>query len=412
MAVKKGNKLRAEEVVEALKSLHPDGQWAFIAELRVGTGYGTGREFVVGEGYKKVPNEAEQRLDAWAVNCWPSKGFTCVAYEVKVSRADFLHELKHPQKRELGLRYSNQFYFATPKGLVRPEELPAECGLVEISVDDTTRTTSIIVEAPQREMAEPPLRFTVALARRAGRALKTPGEVKAIEQALHAAESRALEGQSRSWSQETETLELERLVHRLLELDGWYHEERKGFFLPGDPQRFGDSHRGALARELERLKAGVPAITVRLPNPYLLDEHHRSLLRPGRSFYDLIYKLRVRVYQDGVQDPAALATEAAQHFLLWGGDLVKRDPAWVAALVADAVLEDNDYRLSRATAIVAAFDALLDEATTAKDPWCPPPKGAVEALRKAIVPGRSDKPFERRLPGLKQTLAEWRQARG
>jgi hypothetical protein len=37
-----------------------------------------------------------------------------VCHEVKTSRGDFLSELKHPIKRRIGMRYSNEFYFVTP----------------------------------------------------------------------------------------------------------------------------------------------------------------------------------------------------------------------------------------------------------------------------------------------------------
>jgi hypothetical protein len=35
-----------------------------------------------------------------------------VCYEVKTSRGDFLSELKRPLKRRIGMRYSNELYFA------------------------------------------------------------------------------------------------------------------------------------------------------------------------------------------------------------------------------------------------------------------------------------------------------------
>jgi hypothetical protein len=46
--------------------------------------------------------------------------------------ADFLCEIKQPLKRRIGLRYSNEFYFVTPAGLLKTSELPIECGLVEV----------------------------------------------------------------------------------------------------------------------------------------------------------------------------------------------------------------------------------------------------------------------------------------
>ena len=49
--------------------------------------------------------------------------------EVKSCRADFLSD----QKWEKYLPYATHFYFAAPQGAIKPEELPAEIGLVEIA---------------------------------------------------------------------------------------------------------------------------------------------------------------------------------------------------------------------------------------------------------------------------------------
>ena len=91
-------------------------EWLFLRELRVGTGR---------------QNGGAQRLDAFALNTLPHMAMKRVCYEVKTSRADFLSELKHPLKRRIGMRYSNEFYFVTPVELVAVAEIPPECGLVE-----------------------------------------------------------------------------------------------------------------------------------------------------------------------------------------------------------------------------------------------------------------------------------------
>jgi hypothetical protein len=99
------------------RGLHASrAEWLFFRELRVGTGRRNGNV---------------QRLDAFALNSLPHTGMKRVCYEVKIARGDFLGELKHPLKRRIGMRYSNEFYFVTPGGLVLPEEIPPECGLVE-----------------------------------------------------------------------------------------------------------------------------------------------------------------------------------------------------------------------------------------------------------------------------------------
>jgi len=42
-----------------------------------------------------------------------------ICSEVKMSRADYLCELKHPLKRRLEMRYSNEFYFVVPGGILQ-----------------------------------------------------------------------------------------------------------------------------------------------------------------------------------------------------------------------------------------------------------------------------------------------------
>ncbi len=81
----------------------PDGQWAFFRHLytEVCGGYGA------------------RTMDAWAMNCWESTGFRKIAFEVKVSRSDFLRELKDPRKREPAMKVSHQFYFVAPAGMIR-----------------------------------------------------------------------------------------------------------------------------------------------------------------------------------------------------------------------------------------------------------------------------------------------------
>jgi hypothetical protein len=40
--------------------------------------------------------------------------------------------MRNPLKRRIGMRYSNEFYFVTPLGLLHTDEIPVDCGLVEI----------------------------------------------------------------------------------------------------------------------------------------------------------------------------------------------------------------------------------------------------------------------------------------
>jgi len=91
-------------------------EWLFFRELRVGTGR---------------RNSSAQRLDAFALNCLPHLEMKRVCYKFKVSPADYFCELKHPLKRRIGMRYSNEFYFVVPGRMLEAAEIPAECGLIE-----------------------------------------------------------------------------------------------------------------------------------------------------------------------------------------------------------------------------------------------------------------------------------------
>jgi hypothetical protein len=173
------------DVVQSCLHVKPS-EWIFLRELRVGTGF---------------QSSAAQRLDAFALNCLPHTSMKRVCYEVKTSRADFLCEMKQPLKRRIGLRYSNEFYFVTPAGLLNLSELPIECGLVEIGTFTNEQRTSaltasgafahfepnygaycrVTVPAPWRETPGPSWQFVAGMLRNQqrifqGRPAKPPNQ--------------------------------------------------------------------------------------------------------------------------------------------------------------------------------------------------------------------------------------------
>src|SRR5579884_3427422 len=92
------------------RALHSsESEWLFLRELKLGT---------------SKRNGSVQRVDAFALNTLPHTAMKRICYEVKISRADFLAELRQPLKRRCGMRYSNEFYFVTPAELVDLSELP------------------------------------------------------------------------------------------------------------------------------------------------------------------------------------------------------------------------------------------------------------------------------------------------
>lgn len=124
-------KLTSGDITNLLHAKHPAPEWASFPELRDAAGFGANRSF-----------------DFWTINTWPSKGLRTVGYEIKISRSDFARELSNPRKRKSLEEVCHECYFAAPKGVIDPRELPEGWGLIEAST-----VLRIAVRAPQK--AEP-----------------------------------------------------------------------------------------------------------------------------------------------------------------------------------------------------------------------------------------------------------------
>ncbi|MGI4744945.1 MAG: MmcB family DNA repair protein [Janthinobacterium lividum] len=114
-----------------------------------------------------------RRCDFWTLAPCQSKGYAATAYEIKVSRADFRRD-SHAKQREARL-FSDRFYYATPAGLLRPDEVPDWAGLIEYS--DAGRV--IVVPAPLRDKDAPSWELIVSLLRNSGRIRRDTDIVKA-----------------------------------------------------------------------------------------------------------------------------------------------------------------------------------------------------------------------------------------
>jgi hypothetical protein len=67
-------------------------------------------------------------IDVAVFQMWPSKGLSRSAFEVKIDRADFIHELSHPEKHQWCKDCFHQFWIVAPKDIVQIEELPIGVG--------------------------------------------------------------------------------------------------------------------------------------------------------------------------------------------------------------------------------------------------------------------------------------------
>lgn len=114
----------------------------------------------------------KRRIDFWTLHPHPSKKFLATAYEIKISRSDFVKD--GAAKQAGALKYSDQFYYVTSPGLVKKEELPDWAGLQEWN-GERFRT---ILRAPLRTKADPDWAFIVALLRSCGDCQRDYGMLK------------------------------------------------------------------------------------------------------------------------------------------------------------------------------------------------------------------------------------------
>lgn len=133
-------KITAKDVVELLAAKHSDD--VFVPECKMGATH--------------TQHGDSGRLDAWAMK--KSWARPCAfGYEVKISRADFLQD----EKWTGYLPYCNEFYFVCPTGLILPDELPLEAGLLYVAKTATRLFTK--KKAPRRQVEIPDTIFRYIL---------------------------------------------------------------------------------------------------------------------------------------------------------------------------------------------------------------------------------------------------------
>ncbi|MFB4260490.1 MmcB family DNA repair protein [Shouchella clausii] len=102
-------KVTAQDIKYALSQKHRED--FFLTEVKNGPSYVPKGELAIMDGLaiKK----------SWAKPC-------LTGYEIKVSRSDFMSDEKWPLYKEL----CHRFYFACPRDLIQPDELPGDVGLI------------------------------------------------------------------------------------------------------------------------------------------------------------------------------------------------------------------------------------------------------------------------------------------
>lgn len=87
-------------------------------------------EFRLGSGYDGF---SQQRIDLFAIS--PNKANRAICFEIKVSRSDFKNDIKKEDKQTPARCFCNEFYYCTPKGLIKKEEIPVWAGLIEFDLE-------------------------------------------------------------------------------------------------------------------------------------------------------------------------------------------------------------------------------------------------------------------------------------
>lgn len=101
--------------------------------------------------------------DAIAYALYPSMGNQIEGFEIKVSRGDFIKEMKHPEKASEIMQYCDKWWLVAPKGVADKTELPKNWGFYEV-INGRFYKRKL---APDLKPNAPPLPFIAALLRRA-----------------------------------------------------------------------------------------------------------------------------------------------------------------------------------------------------------------------------------------------------
>lgn len=111
--LEEGVKLQAHELFQRLQGTFSEPAYITLEEVRDATGF-----------------DGVRSADAIAISLYRSRGKSVWGFELKVSRNDWLKELKQPEKAESIMRYCNYWALVVPhKDIVKPGELPPSWGM-------------------------------------------------------------------------------------------------------------------------------------------------------------------------------------------------------------------------------------------------------------------------------------------
>lgn len=122
-------------------------QWVFLTQVRSSTG------------------GASRIADAMAFNMYGSTGYEIIGFEVKVSRSDFLSELKQMSKSDEIMSYCDKWFLVVSDAdIVKDGELPKNWGLLVLKEGKLIQK----IRPVPRKTVPMPLYFIASILRRSG----------------------------------------------------------------------------------------------------------------------------------------------------------------------------------------------------------------------------------------------------
>jgi len=144
----KSKKWTASDIRNQMRVRYQQPEHALFFEVRNSTGFNGNRS-----------------ADALAMDMYPSRGLAVHGFEIKVSRADFLKELKEGAKAEAIAQYCNHWWLVAPAEVLRGD-LPMGWGWLK----PTEKGLRIEKAAPAQEAVAIPNTFLASILRSANRA--------------------------------------------------------------------------------------------------------------------------------------------------------------------------------------------------------------------------------------------------
>lgn len=138
---------------------HAGAVYMLLAELWPKNGYA-----ILPEVGNATGARTKRHADAVVMSLWPSRGMDIYGVEIKVSRSDWLSELRNPEKADAIAQYCDGWYVAVSRAdIIQTGELPKTWGLIACD----TGKAKIVKPAPTLEAKAPDRGFIAAMLRRA-----------------------------------------------------------------------------------------------------------------------------------------------------------------------------------------------------------------------------------------------------